>query len=538
MKTIRTACIIAGMALGPTMAHAAQGIDADTLNKIADEGYNRGHVVELAAHLTDRIGSRITNSPGMREAEKWSQGMFKSWGLTDVHAEPFLFGRGWSVEEAHSRMVTPRNLNLRSIPMAWSPGTKGALTAPVIVAPITHVRDLAEWKGKVKGKIVMLTLPEAQKDALTAPFKRLEEGEIGKLNTYRLPSYDPDDAQGFLKRTAQAKEIDRFFTAEGAVALVRMSMREDAMVHGQAAGPYKAGETVSMPTIEMAANDYRRLARLAKGGEVTLEINSKVKFDDRDLNAYNIIANIAGSDPKAGYVMAGAHMDSWGAGDGATDNAAGVSVVMEAARILSTLKVKPKRGIRFALWSGEEQGINGSNAYVAQHLATRPKPTDPALANLPMAAWNTYPVTTLPGFKDLVAYFNLDNGSGKVRGIYAEGNLAAVPVLRNWMAPFDSMGAGRVVAEKTGSTDHVPMARLGIPAFQFIQDPLDYFSKTHHTNLDTFDYLRPDDLRQAAVVMAAMLLNAADSDAPIPHNVLPTQPEKTDPFKYRDPARN
>jgi carboxypeptidase Q len=537
MNSIRNACLIACMAAGSSSAMAAAGIDADTLNRIADEGYNRGQVVPLVAHLTDRIGSRLTNSPGIRQAEKWSQEKFSSWGLTNVHAEGFPFGRGWSVESSHSRMVAPRSLMLRSMPLTWTPATNGTVTAPIIVAPITHVRDLAEWKGKLKGKIVLTSLPDMPKDAVTAPFKRLEEGEIGKLNTYRQPSYDPDDGQEYVKRVNNAKAMDKFFAAEGAVALVRMSRREDGILHGDGR-TYKVGETASLPSIEMAANDYRRLARLAKGGDVTLEINSKVKWDDSDVNAYNIIADIAGSDPKAGYVMAGAHYDSWTAGDGASDNAAGVSVVMEAARILSALKVKPKRTIRFALWAGEEQGLHGSNAYVAKHIATRPKPSDPVLAAAPLGSWNTYPFTPQAGFKDLVAYFNLDNGSGKIRGIYAEGNFAAVPVLRNWMMPLDSMGASRVVADKTGSTDHVPMARLGIPAFQFIQDPLEYFSKTHHSNLDTFDYLRGEDLRQAAVVMAAMLLNAAESDNPIPRNVLPTQPEKTDPFKYKDPARN
>ncbi len=197
MTTIRTACLIAGIALGPTMAMAAPGIDADMINKIADEGYNRGQVVSLAAHLTDRIGGRITNSPSMREAEQWTQGMFKKWGLSDVHAEPFVFGRGWYIESAHSRMVAPRNLMLRSIPIAWTPATKGTVTAPVIVAPISLPRDMAEWKGKLAGKIVMISYPEAPKDQTSPAFKRYDEGEIGKLNTYAQPSFDPDNSQEF-----------------------------------------------------------------------------------------------------------------------------------------------------------------------------------------------------------------------------------------------------------------------------------------------------------------------------------------------------
>jgi Zn-dependent M28 family amino/carboxypeptidase len=236
--------------------------------------------------------------------------------------------------------------------------------------------------------------------------------------------------------------------------------------------------------------------------------------------------------------MAGAHLDSWVAGDGATDNGSGAAVVMEAARILAALHVKPKRAIRFALWAGEEQGLLGSYAYVDQYLAHRP-PGDPKLAELgPYYASDGYPVQTLPGFGDLAGYFNIDNGSGKVRGLYAEGNFAAAPILKDWLAPFASLGATTVVAEPTGATDHVFMVKLGLPAFEFIQDPLDYESRTHHTNLDTFDHARPDDLRQAAVILATLLLDAANSEAPLPRNALPTQPRPTDPFRYAEPTPN
>jgi hypothetical protein len=511
-------------------------VDANTINRIADEGYNHGQVVTLAEYLTDRIGGRMTNSPSMREAEKWTQQMFRSWGL-DVRADPFEFGRGWWIDSAHTRMIAPRPLELRSIPIAWTPATKGAVTAEVIVAPIRHVRDLDKWKGKVKGKIVLVTYPEPPKDDTTATFKRLDDGELGKLNTYRQPSFDPDRPELIKRFMETGKETNRFFAAEGAVALVRMSRLSNGLVHGEGRF-YKVGETLALPEVEMGAEDYRRLTRLAKTGPVKLEIDSRVNFDDRDVNGYNILADIPGRDPKAGYVMAGAHLDSWVAGDGATDNAAGSVVIMEAARILSALHVKPKRGIRFALWSGEEQGLIGSGAYVARYLAKRPAATDPTLAKLPSFFWETYPITPLPGFNDMAAYFNLDNGSGKIRGIYAEGNFAAIPMLRNWLAPFDSLGANKVVAQNTGSTDHVVMTRLGLPAFQFIQDPLDYSTATHHTNLDTFDHLRTEDLRQAAVILATVLLQAAESDAPLPRNVMPTQPNPTDPFLYRDPRND
>jgi hypothetical protein len=539
MKSFGKVSLLAVALFGANCAYAEKGVDAGTVNRIADEGYNHGQVVALAAHLTDQIGARLTNSPSMREAEKWSQQMFRSWGLKDVRAEPFEFGRGWWIESAHTRMLAPRSLELRSIPIAWTPATNGPVAAQIIVAPIRHVRDLAKWQGKVKGKIVLVSYPEAPKDETTASFKRLDDAELGKLNTYHQPSYDPDSGQDMVKMYFEtAREIDRFMAAEGALAIVKMSRSGHGLVHGEGAF-YKPGDTLALPQVEMAAEDYRRLARLAKVGDVKLEIDSRTHFDDRDLNGYNILADIPGSDSKAGYVMAGAHLDSWVAGDGASDNGAGTVVIMEAARILASLPVKPKRTIRFALWSGEEQGLIGSSAYIASHLATRPRTTDPVLARYPQYFSNTtYPVTPLAGFNDMAGYFNLDNGSGKIRGIYAEGNFAAVPILRNWLAPFDSLGASKVVAQRTGSTDHAMMSAIGLPAFQFIQDPLDYGTKVHHTNLDTFDHLRTDDLRQAAVILATVLLQAAESDAPMPRNVLPRQPSATDPFLYRDPRKD
>jgi Zn-dependent M28 family amino/carboxypeptidase len=316
-----------------------------------------------------------------------------------------------------------------------------------------------------------------------------------------------------------------------------MSRRDYGLVHGEGYG-HRVGQTPALPGVELAAEDYRRLARLAKVGPVTLQIDSRVHFDDSDRNGYNILAEIPGTDPKAGYVMAGAHLDSWVGGDGAVDNAAGSAVVMEAARILSRLGVRPKRAIRFALWGAEEQGLFGSYSYVQKYVATRPENPDPATAILGARARTVmYPVTPQPGFRDLAAYFNIDNGSGKIRGIHAERNFAAVPLLKEWLAPFASMGASTVVIQTTGATDHVGMAEIGLPAFQFIQDPLDYDSRAHHSSADTFDRLRAEDLRQASVIMASLLLSAADSDKPIPRAVLPTQPRPTNPFQYEDPAK-
>jgi Zn-dependent M28 family amino/carboxypeptidase len=315
-----------------------------------------------------------------------------------------------------------------------------------------------------------------------------------------------------------------------------MSRTEGRLVHGEGYG-YRVGNTPRVPAVELAAEDYRKVARLAKVGEVKLEIDSRVHFEDADHNAYDIFADIPGSDAKAGYVMAGAHLDSWVAGDGAADNGAGSAIIMEAARILASLNVQPRRTIRFALWEGEEQGLLGSAAFIERHLARRP-PLDPSLADLtPSFLADSYPVQTLPGFSELAAYFNIDNGSGKIRGIYTEGNFGVVPIFREWLAPFASMGANAVVAEPTFGTDHVFMSQLGLPAFQFIQDPLDYDTRVHHTDLDTYDHLRPDDLREASVVLATVLADAANGDKPLPRKPVPTQPTVTDPFAYPDPAK-
>lgn len=523
--------------LGAAASAAVPPAEPVTINRITDAAFNHGEVVDIAAYLSDQIGGRMTNSPAMRRAEHWTMDQFKKWGLKDVRADAFDFGRGWWIESSHVRMTEPRPLELRGIPIAWTPATNGALNAPVIVAPMISDKDFADWTGKLQGKIVMVTWPGPPKDDAEAPFQRLSDADILKLDKYQQPAFDPEARQKRIERYRFRSKLDNFLAEQGAVAWVQMSRTEGRLVHGEGSG-YRVGRTPRLPGLELAAEDYRRLARLAKIGEVKLEIDNRVHFEDADHNAYNILADIPGSDQKAGYVMAGAHLDSWVAGDGAADNGAGSAVVMEAARILASLGAHPKRTIRFVLWSGEEQGLLGSGAYVEKYLAHRAPPSDPAFADLPpYFSLDNYPVQPLPGFSDMTAYFNIDNGSGKIRGIYTEGNVAVVPLFREWLAPFASMGAAAVVSEPTDSTDHVFLSRLGLPAFQFIQDPLDYETRVHHTDLDTFDHLRPEDLRQAAVVLSSLLLDAANSDKLLHRKALPTEPRVTDPFHYPDPAK-
>lgn len=518
-------------------ALAADSVDRDMVNRIVDAGMNHGEVMDTAAYLSDRIGGRMTNSPQMRAAEAWTQSKFRAWGLANVHPEGFEFGRGWSIDNVSVRMTTPRVLPLRAIPIAWTPATPGAVSAPIIVAPMKRERDFAKWKGRLAGKIVLVTLPDDGSEPDKSVFKRYTDEDLHKLDTYDQPAnVDDATADRALQRRLFAARLDAFLAAEGAKAWVRMARADGGLLHGEGSG-FRAGDARSVPGIEMTAEDYRRLARLAKTDAVpVLEIDSRVRFTDGDTKAYNIIADIPGRDPKAGYVMAGAHLDSWVAADGATDNGAGSAVVMEAARILASLGVKPKRTIRFALWSGEEQGLLGSLAYVDQHLATRPVETNPDRIKAgPYAYWTrNYPVTPRPGYGELAAYFNLDNGSGKIRGIYAENNAAAVPIFKEWLSPFAGMGASTVATGRTGSTDHVYLQSVGLPGYQFIQDPLDYERRTHHTNLDTIDHMKAADLRQAAVIMASFLWNAANRDAPLPKMPLPTKPSPTNPFAYPD----
>lgn len=525
---------VAAAALLPAAMAGAQ--DRNAANRLIDEGMNHSQVMQTVQHLTDVIGPRMTNSPAMRTAEGWTAEQFAKWGLKNVHKEGFAFGRGWSIERASVRMVSPRPLQLTAIPIAWTPGTNGAVTAPVIVAPMKRERDFDKWRGQLRGKIVMVSMPGTGDEQTSAPFRRLTGEDIAKLDVYVQPEHDPESADRRMKRLDFAQKLDAFLKAEGAVAYVTQSYRDGKLVHGEGY-LFGRGETPAVPGIELAAEDYRRLARLTRTGPApTIEVLSDVRYDDSDVNAYNIIAEIPGTDPKAGYVMAGAHLDSWVAGDGATDNAAGSAMVMEAARILAATGQRPKRTIRFALWSGEEQGILGSMAYVEQHLASRGRPDDTPQSGLKRYyGWtNRWPITPKPGYGDLAAYFNIDNGSGKLRGIYAENNPAAVPILKEWLSPYAAMGAGNVVQRTTGGTDHVFMQAVGVQGFQFIQDPLDYGSRTHHSSADTFDHLKADDMRQASVVLAGVLLAAANADKALPRPPVPTQPATTRPFDFTD----
>lgn len=521
----------------PLQAAPGDATDAQ-IAKIVNEGLSHSQAMANASELMDGIGPRLTNSENFDKAADWALGKFRTYGLSNVHKESYPFGVNWNLDSWDAKVVQPRAITMHAIPVAWTPPTNGTITAPVILAPMSKKEHFEKWRGKLAGKIVLVTLPGEASQSEKGQFHRYDGKELADLDKYDLPSDELEPYKGFTKSVAFARELSQFLKAEGAVAMVRKSYRENGLVTGEGYNIDPA-KRLELPFMELSSEDYRRLARLETTGKPpVISLAIAAHTNDADTTADYLIADIAGSDPNAGYVMAGGHFDSWIAADGATDDGVPSVIVIEAARIIKSLGVQPKRTIRFALWSGEEQGLLGSIAYIEKHLATRPVDRN-AYGVERFAKWTTkFPITKGAGYDQLKAYFNLDNGAGKIRGIYAENNVAAEPLLKKWLSPFADMGAGTVVTSRTGGTDHEYMQAVGLPGFQFIQDPLDYGSRVHHSNIDTLDHAPPDDVRQAATVLAAMLWQAANSDAVLPRPPLPTAPSKSNPFKVDDPDKD
>ena len=382
---------------------------------------------------------------------------------------------------------------------------------------------------------MLVSKPGDTSESKEGPFKRLSDKEIGELDHYDAPHFDPLTKSRWVKSHAFAAKLADFLKEEGAVAVVTRAYRDGKLVSGEGYR-YAPGQTLSLPTVQMAQEDYGKLVRLATvGRQPELSLSIAARFDDKTLDAANLVFEIPGSDPKAGFVMAGAHFDSWIAADGATDNGAGSVAMIEAARLLRKIGLTPRRTIRFVLWSGEEQGELGSLAYVDKHFANRP--VDPkASSDEKEEAWEkAFPITVRPEYAAMKAYFNIDNGSGRLRGIYDEGNVGVYSLLSEWMSPFRPMGAASVVSSRTHGTDHEKFQSVGLPGYQFVQDPLDYDSRVHHSTLDTLDHMRGEDMRQMSVILAGVLWQAANADKELPRQPLPTQPTPTDPFKVADP---
>lgn len=506
----------------------AEPVDLEMVTRIRDEGLNRSQVMATAAHLTDVIGPRLTGSPAQREASEWTRERLAEWGLT-AWIEEYPFGEGWGFGRAEVRMVAPHEVPLMALPEAWTPGTEGPVRGAALRVSLDDEEDFAKHEGQLGGKILLLDDAREPEEPEGGEVRRYDDAELAEIAAFDVP--EGDRPRDWLDRAREryrlAEARNRFLVDEGVAATIEVSSRGNGIVRLGAGGSRGVpGRSRGVPSLVMAAEHYDRLLRLLDAGhEVELVVDVGARFYDGERPGHNTLAEIPGGDLAREVVMAGAHLDSWHAGTGATDNAAGCAVVMEAVRILEALGVRPRRTIRAALWTGEEQGFWGSRAYVEAHLATRPETTDPEELKLPKNLRRpTWPIEPRPDHARFAGYFNLDNGGGRVRGVWAQGNAAVKPIFEAWLEPFADLGATTVTLEDTRGTDHVPFDRVGLPGFQFIQDGLDYWSRTHHSHLDTYEHLHEADLKQASVVLASFLYHAAMRDELLPRKPMPQEP--------------
>ena len=532
----------------------------DPIQKIKDEGLNRSQVMQTLSYLSDVIGPRLTASPGMKRANEWTRDQLTKWGLQNAHLEAWgPFGRGWTLKRFSAQVTEPTAIPLIAYPKAWSPGLSAPLTADVVYFDAKTEADFEKYKGKLNGKIV-LTSPMRDVSAhFEALGTRLNEKDL--LTLADAPEPRPGGNRNFAANPqfraafelANAKM--RFFQSEGAAVLIDPSRGDGGTMFVQSASvpspprdpnappsnnpfprgtpPYDKSASNVTPQLVVAIEHYNRIVRMLQADEpVKMNVDLSVAWQDADPMGYNTIAEIPGTDLKDEIVMLGGHMDSWHSGTGATDNAAGCAVALEAVRIIQALGLKPRRTIRIALWSGEEQGLLGSRAYVAQHFGTLQNPTTsaaPATGNVNNGMGggngNGAPagptLVTKPEYEKLSGYFNLDNGTGKIRGVYLQGNEAIRPLFRQWLAPFRDMGATTLSIANTGGTDHLSFDAIGLPGFQFIQDEIEYDTRTHHSNQDVFDRIQADDMKQAATIMAAFVYNTAMRDEKLPRKPAP-----------------
>ena len=513
-------------ALAAPVSAAEEAVDLEMVSRIRDEGFTHSQVMDTASYLTDVIGPRITGSPQMREANDWTRQRLESWGLVNAHLEGWTFGRGWSLERSVVQMVKPTPATLVAVPRAFTPGTDGPRRGKVVKVKIESEADAEKYRGQLAGRIVLLGEPRDTANPEKPQFTRYTDQELDSLAHFDVAPTrrgGPLDREALVRRMRLQRMLRPFFVAEKALATIEVSPTDAGVVLVGRGGSWVKDEDPGVPALVMAAEQYNRLARLVdRDVEVELELDIRSRFHDDDPTAYNTVAEIPGMDKRGEVVMLGAHLDSWHAGTGATDNAAGSAVAMEAVRILKALDVKPRRTVRIALWSGEEEGLLGSRAYVAEHFGTRAGTPDPRERDLPsfLRRDPTGPVTTKPDHVRLSAYFNVDNGTGKIRGIYAERNAAVAPIFEAWLRPLHDLGATTVTLRHTGGTDHLPFDAVGLPAFQFIQDEADYETRTHHTNLDVYDRLQKTDLMQAAVVLATFVYDAATRPERLPRRPL------------------
>jgi len=496
-------------------AFAQEPVDTAMVRKIRDEGLNHSKVMETAFYLTDASGPRISGSPELKHAQDWAVNQLKTWGLVNATRESWgKFGKGWEVQKNYAAMTVPYYHAIIAIPKAWTPGTNGPVSGVVVVIKADTITDLDKYKGTLKGKIIIFdTKPTPERtykadaarytdDELLAMTKPAEQGQRRNF-----------DRTALMKARAFRTAVGDFLVNEHVALILTQARGTDGTVFTTNGASYADTAKAVSPELETSGEDFQRILRLVKAGiKVSVEADIKTQFFTDDEQGYDVVGEIPGTDKnlKDQVVMVGGHLDSWHGATGGTDNAAGSAVMMEVVRILKAVNFKPRRTIRIALWSSEEQGLFGSRGYVLNHFG------DPKTMQLK------------PEQAKISAYYNLDNGTGKVRGIYLQGDSTAAPIFQAWLDPFKDLGATTVTIRNTGSTDHVSFDAVGIPGFEFIQDPLDYGARTHHSNQDTYDKMSEDDLKQAATVIASFVYHTAQRDEMIPRKALP-QPQ---------PARN
>jgi carboxypeptidase Q len=510
--------------------------DSAGVAQIKDEGMNHSQVMDILSYLTDVYGPRLTGSPGYVRAAEWARGKLSSWGLENSHLEKWgPFGKGWTLKHYSANVISSQNFPLISYPKAWIQGTNGTVTADIIYVDAKTDSALDTYKGKLKGKFVMLGDERETKAHWEPEASRVADSSLIKMANAEPPQ--PSGRRGGMREQTPEQKMRALVEyhklemcqKEGAAAILTNARGDGGNIFVQQASvpahpdtpftsrtsAYENKAPKLVPQIAVANEHYNRLVRMIGRGEhPKLQMNLDVEFNKADSVA-NIIAEMPGTDLKDEIVMIGAHFDSWHGGTGATDNGTGSAVCLEAMRILKTLNLKTRRTIRIGLWGGEEEGLLGSEAYVKQHFGER------------KGQRSEGGVIQKPEADKFDVYFNNDNGGGKVRGVYMQGNETTRNIFRKWLNPFKDMGAWTLTLQNTGGTDHLSFDAVGLPGFQFIQDEIEYGTRTHHSTMDVYDRVQPEDLKQAAVIMAAFAYNAAMRDEKFPRKPLPEPPRST-----------
>ncbi len=527
MNTAVRSALSMALLAGP-LALGAQGekIDAAMLAKIRAEGMSRSQVMDHISWLSDVYGPRLTGSTNIEQAGTWAMSAMRAWGLANVHDERWAFGKGWALQRFSATLLSPQVQPMIALPKAWSPGTNGNVTADVVRPIIESDADFAKYRGTLRGKIVLTQPLRAVRMLDGRIVLRMTDKEIAEAMTEPPPPAGRGGgaAGGGAPAAAFTRSVTEFYKSEGVVALLDRGSDADSSAGGSdlswmtqrtdggtifvgAGGTRDSTAGSGLPNVTLAVEHYNRMVRvLAKGVPVRMQLDIGVQFlDETTPRGFNIIAEIPGTDPalKDEYVLIGSHFDSWHGGTGATDNATGSGAMMEAMRILTTVGAKPRRTIRIALWGGEEEGLLGSNAYVREHLG------------------DARTMALKPEHAKLVAYYNIDNGTGKIRGVWMQGNSAIEPVFRAFTSPLTDLGVTVLGPRSVASTDHSPFDALGIPAFQFVQERYEYNSRTHHSNMDVFDRVQAEDMKQMATVVATMAYLTAMRDQPLPRKPVP-----------------